>query len=163
MIGVRRAVAIAVLWGLAIALLTASPLWANPNSYRSYRFLPSPAYKQSDVKASLEITGDAFGLPLTEVEWRDPSGGYASCRPLLGGCVIRNTYSSTGVLVAVTHEFLIAGQGRRSGTYLAIARYCTHTVGAGCWGDWAELFRANFTIDGGSVGASAVYLPRLIR
>lgn len=100
-----------------------------------HRFVPSPNYTLSDIKASLRIySGDARALPLTKVEWKDPKGLTAPCRPVEGGCVIRNEYSTVGTLLASTHEFNISGEGRIPGTYTAIASYCTSQYGNACTG-----------------------------
>jgi hypothetical protein len=116
-----------------------------------HKFLPSPNYTLSDIKASLKIySGDARALPLTKVEWKDPEGLTARCRPVEGGCVIHNDYSTVGTLLASTHEFNISGEGRLPGTYTAIASYCTSQYGTACIGSWAEIFRDNFYISGTS-------------
>ncbi len=154
---------LAILMMLAVDVLSTSPLSANPTGYVSYQFIPGPSYTQSDTRALLRISGDASGVPLTQVEWRDPLGAKASCRPLLGGCIIRNGYSAVGTLISSTHEFDIGGQGRLSGTYTAIASYCTSQYGMACVGMWKELFRTSFSINDVPAGENRVYLPHLIR
>lgn len=156
----RVSVALAI---VALSALLATTGRAAPGLAYTYEFIPGPAYTQDDVKALLRVaTADVYALPLTDVEWRDPQGNIAQCRPSSGGCVIRNQYSSNGSLIASTHEFYIAGEHRKPGVYLAIVKYCYPDPYIRlCVGGWREMFRANFTISSAQ-GAYQNHLPLLI-
>lgn len=142
--------------------LATSSSSANGDGLISYQFIPDPDYTQNDAKALLKIaTADYNALPRTDVDWKDPQGRAVSCHPTGGGCTIHNEYSANGSLIASTHEFYIAGQGRVAGTYTAIAKYCypdaiTHV----CYG-WTEMFRETFTIT--EPMDNWLYLPYVIR
>lgn len=151
-----------VLMTFLLCALATSSSAATGDGLISHQFIPDPDYAQDDAKALLRIaSADVYALPRTDVDWKDPQGNTIHCRPVGGGCIIRNEYSANGSLIASTHEFYIAGQGRVAGTYTAIAKYCypdpyTHV----CYG-WTELFQETFTIT--ESRENWIYLPHVIR
>jgi hypothetical protein len=140
----------AILVMLIQSTLFTPPLSASGDGIISIRFVPGPYYTQNDIRALLEVTGDAFGVPLNRAAWYNPDGTTAACRPLQGGCVTYNQYSGTGVLIRSSHEFLISGQNRPSGIYTATVSVCTSQYGNACIGGWTEVYRGNFYISDGS-------------
>lgn len=139
---------VTILLVLIVGTLSTPPLSADSTAYLSSKFLPSPNYTQNDISALLRIEGDAFGVPKNDVDFLTPQGTRTSCRLIGGsGCTIHNEYGTTGVLIASTWEFFIAGQQRPSGTYTAVVKLCSVTIYPNLCGGYTEKVRIPFYIE----------------